>query len=211
MQFKPETIDAFQEDENQRASAFKIYVEAGIKPSIVAEMLGLELPEGTALESLDEKFNKPDPVPPQFTPANTTVTAPPQYQESTAPKSLDAQQIKDLDLWRQVAVRNYSKGKGKAEDFKCDSVPNDISDPIRERLKSADNELDVLKAFDIQSSRVEVFYDFSPILEAMRIEVEGLKHVPQPMSLTTNNEPGKAPVVNVSPSKSESPVIFKGR
>jgi len=56
IKFRPQALDVFQQDENERASAFATYVGAGIKPSIVAQMLGLELPEGVKYEDLD-----PDP------------------------------------------------------------------------------------------------------------------------------------------------------
>jgi hypothetical protein len=178
MQFKPETLDAFQEDENQRAAAYRMYISTDMRPSIAAEMLGLDLPENVEYANLDEKYDKPQvdkPVAPLTDPAlppienpvhanpfggkTATVTPMPEYAvtQSVQVVELDAQQIKDLDLWRQVAVRNYGKGKGKAEDFKCESVPAYITDPIRERLAQADNELDVLKAFDVnaaQSDRV---------------------------------------------------------
>jgi hypothetical protein len=57
--FLPSSLDAFQQDENERATAFAAYVNAGIKPSIVAQMLGLELPEGIEYDDLDPE---PQPV-----------------------------------------------------------------------------------------------------------------------------------------------------
>ena len=202
MQFKPETIDAFQNDETSRATSYVQYTGAQMRPSIAAEMLGLELPEGVDYEDLDEEFDKPDPVP------VINQVMPKKVVDEESPKKkpqLDAQQIKDLDLWRQVATRNYAKGKGKATDFKCASLPGSIADPIRERLAKADNELEVLKSFDIGSSSVEVFYDFMPIYDALRLEINEIKSAPQPMNLTINNESGKAPQVTVKAA--ESPVI----
>jgi hypothetical protein len=52
-EFRPQSIDVFQQDENERAAAFAAYVAAGIKQSIVAQMLGLELPQGVEYEDLD--------------------------------------------------------------------------------------------------------------------------------------------------------------
>ena len=179
MVFKPETLDAFQEDENKRSNAYRMYISTNMRPSIAAEMLGLDLPDGIEYASLDEKYDHPlvdkpvaptnDPaLPPSEDPVHATpfggktvsVTPMPEYEATmTRPVELDAQQIKDLDLWRQVASRNYAKGKGKAEDFKCESVPDYITTPIRDRLKLADDELAVLKAFDVygdQSDRVLV-------------------------------------------------------
>lgn len=55
--FNPQTLDVFQKDENERASALAAYVNAGFKLSVAAQMLGLELPEGIEYEDLD-----PDPA-----------------------------------------------------------------------------------------------------------------------------------------------------
>ena len=67
LKFRPQALDVFQQDENERATAFAQYVGAGLKPSIVAQMLGLDLPEGVTYEDLD-----PDPAP-----APVVVTQPP--------------------------------------------------------------------------------------------------------------------------------------
>jgi hypothetical protein len=54
MKFRPETIDAFQQEEASRANSFKIYVDARIKRSVAAQMVGLELPAGVEYEDLDD-------------------------------------------------------------------------------------------------------------------------------------------------------------
>jgi len=54
-------MQIYQQDENERASAFATYVNAGIKQSIVAQMLGLNLPEGVDFDDLD-----PEPQPVQL-------------------------------------------------------------------------------------------------------------------------------------------------
>lgn len=79
LKFRPQALDVFQQDENERAAAFAQYVGAGLKPSIVAQMLGLELPEGVAFEDLD-----PEPAPPPV-----VVTQPPPLTATNQP---DAQQ-----------------------------------------------------------------------------------------------------------------------
>lgn len=79
LKFRPQALDVFQQDENERAAAFAQYVGAGLKPSIVAQMLGLELPEGVTYEDLD-----PEPAPPPV-----VVTQPPPLTATNQP---DAQQ-----------------------------------------------------------------------------------------------------------------------
>lgn len=59
LRFMPNEMDVFQEDEAQRAQSFATYVNAGIKPSIAAQILGVELPDNVEYADLD-----PEPAPP---------------------------------------------------------------------------------------------------------------------------------------------------
>lgn len=52
--FLGDSLNIFQEDENQRSAAFKTYVDAGIKKSLAAELLGIDLPRNIKYEELDE-------------------------------------------------------------------------------------------------------------------------------------------------------------
>lgn len=57
-EFRPEMLPVYQKDENERAASFAAYVGAGVKPSIVAQILGIDLPEGITFDDLD-----PEPQP----------------------------------------------------------------------------------------------------------------------------------------------------
>jgi HK97 family phage portal protein len=54
--FQPERLSAMQEDEEQRAQAYSLYVNSKIKPSIAAQLVGLNLPDGVTYEMLDEQL-----------------------------------------------------------------------------------------------------------------------------------------------------------
>jgi HK97 family phage portal protein len=56
-EFKPEQLAVYQDDEGERATSFATYVNAGIKASIAAKLVGLDLPEGVDFDDLD-----PDPA-----------------------------------------------------------------------------------------------------------------------------------------------------
>ena len=58
-EFLPDSLPVYQADEQKQATAFASYVGAGIKPSIVAQMLAMELPEGIEFDDLDPE---PQPV-----------------------------------------------------------------------------------------------------------------------------------------------------
>lgn len=60
--FRPETMDVYQTDENERAQSFATYVNAGLPASLAAEMLGLELPDGWEYDDLDETEDEAQPL-----------------------------------------------------------------------------------------------------------------------------------------------------
>ena len=157
--FRPETIDAFQEEESSRAAAFKVYVDAGIKHSIAAQMVGLELPTGVDYDDLDEEEEpEPQPAIQQIAPAEPQPEMDEEPEEEPEEKSitLSAEQIKELNLWRQISERCERKGKGRAADFECKVTPAHVADEIRTKLQSG---CDIAKAFEIGSEPVHQSVD----------------------------------------------------
>ena len=61
--FDPQEMAIYQEDETKRSQAFQAYANAGLPLSIVAEMLGLYLPDGVEYADLDVE---PEPQPVQL-------------------------------------------------------------------------------------------------------------------------------------------------
>lgn len=147
LKFKPDTLDAFQEAESKRAISFFQYSRSGIKRSVAAQILGIKLPEGLDYEDLDKE---PEPV--YSMPKGQATAKPETNTEEKEPVSLTADEAKSINLWRQVAVRNFKKGKGKAEDFKS-SLPSHIENNIRSKLLKAATEEEVIKAFTIGEVR----------------------------------------------------------
>lgn len=217
--FRPETIDAFQEEESTRAAAFKVYVDAGIKQSIAAQMVGLELPTGVEYEDLDPE-EEPEPVIPPVMP----IEPPTEQPEEEAPQkslTLTAAQIKELNLWRQISERCERKGKGRAADFECKALPAELADSIRTKLTTG---VPIPQAFEIGSTpQVELHYDndgLKALAEAINRAVEQPEvkapafnismspinltaQLPQPdqPSIVINVPEQQAPVVNVSPAE----------
>jgi len=60
LKFAPDELEAFQEEEAERAAAFKVYVDAGFKRSWAAQMVGLDLPEGVEADMLDQYAEEQD-------------------------------------------------------------------------------------------------------------------------------------------------------
>jgi SPP1 gp7 family putative phage head morphogenesis protein len=53
--FRPEQMTVYQEDETQRAQAYSLYVNAGMSPSVAAQILGVDLPPGVEYANLDRQ------------------------------------------------------------------------------------------------------------------------------------------------------------
>jgi hypothetical protein len=154
--FRPETIDAFQQEEVDRSAAFTSYVNAGIKPSIAAQMVGLELPVGIEYEDLDPEIPEVlEPFAGQNPPPNEEQQPLPipekeDEDEEEIPVKLNSVQIKELNLWRQIAERNERKGKGRAADFECKHLTKGMADRIRTRLASS---LSIAEAFEVEGEQ----------------------------------------------------------
>jgi len=173
LKFDPNAIDAMQEEEMERATAFSTYVNAGMRPSVAAEMLGIELPQGVEFADLDadmaakqqreqllaeaqaarfqpqEKEEKPDEEqekPTEDKPAEERVR---EERKAADPLTLTSDQIKELNLWRQIAERNWRKGKGACADFEVKTLPAEMADDIRERLKYVTGKEDIGQAFEV--------------------------------------------------------------
>jgi len=173
LKFDPNAIDAMQEEEMERATAFSTYVNAGMRPSVAVEMLGIELPQGVEFADLDadllakqeqeqklaeaqaarfqpqEKEEKPDKEqekPTEDKPAEERVR---EERKAADPLTLTSEQIKELNLWRQIAERNFRKGKGACADFEVKSLPEDMAADIRERLKYVTGKEDIGQAFEV--------------------------------------------------------------
>jgi hypothetical protein len=180
LKFKPDAIDAMQEEENERANAFSVYVHAGVRPSVAAQLLGIELPEGIDYAMLDADLDakeareqklaeaqaarfqqKPEDKPDEKEPMEKDEE--PEEPEEEEPEkkaadmlTLNSDQIKELNLWRQIAERNYRKGKGACVDFEVKALPDDMASDIRGRLKYADSKEDIWQAFDVTGQPMSI-------------------------------------------------------
>lgn len=105
--FTPERMNIYQEDEGERATAFATYVNAGMPPSVAAQIVGVQLPDDMEYSDLDpEPEPEPQPEPPPM--------------EQEAPDEDDAR------LREASALRRWlKKREGKAvdlNDFRADHL-----------------------------------------------------------------------------------------
>ncbi len=113
LRFNSNSLDVFQENETERSSAYKTYIDAGMKPSIAAQMLGLDMPLGVEYADLDPQ---PAPAP---TPA-------PQQPEPSDPGMMD-----DLKAWRRKSLK-----RGRLADFESATITPTVKALVASRVES---------------------------------------------------------------------------
>jgi hypothetical protein len=163
LEFLTKSTDPDMEEEFRRANSFSVY--AGVllnnrnpkAVSIAAQIVGLDLPRDITYEDLDERTEPEEVEEPKPDTDNSESYKPPkqddEYEAEDEEKSVrgfvpNAEQIKELKTWMDIAERKYKKGDG-APEWENKTIPVTIAASINERLSSAQSVEDVTLAFDL--------------------------------------------------------------
>lgn len=160
--FTPDSLDIFQEDENQKAASLGTIVTAISTDPAIAKwgmsVLGYELnqKQEADLDALittkeEEKKQEQEQAAAQMEQdAQLQREAIASKKPAATPaKSFDlsADELKDLALWYDKAKSWHLKGKGAAVDWENKHLREEVAAPIRLKLAEAKNELDIMQAF----------------------------------------------------------------
>lgn len=160
LEFQPETLDIYQEDENERSQALTAYVNAGFPLLMACDILGIELTEEMReeLEAEEEEKEKRREEMAQLAAQapkekeeleeqpNVTTTQPPQFQQQTEEqKAIDA----DLGKWKRKANKALAKGESACVPFESVVIPLRLGEKITAALKTADTPEAIDNAFII--------------------------------------------------------------
>ena len=155
MAFDFDELDIFQEDENQRATSFATYVNAGVNPMAAAEMLGIEMPEDYPF--LAEKEPEPAPV----------IVQPAALPPEEKPNPFD----EDMEKFMRKALKRVKDGKEPDCAFESDVIPGGILDELHAALKLC-HDADEVKAvfegkpeFDVMSELAKELKRANDLLE----------------------------------------------
>lgn len=195
LQVREEEMDLFQEDEGARAAAVTQTVTALADPEtflIAAAIQGYDL--STEVEAQIQALiakKEADKVQMQAQLAQTPATQPGQPAADQQPPAQNAPpkaMIEDLARLRRKALKNI----GKAFDFVSDNIPNLAE--LLEQLKICTCEEEVKAIFDTDITPAPVYSapDYSPLLEAMRMETQSITSR-QPVNVTVNSGDEKRP------------------
>lgn len=152
--FRPEELDVFQEDEEQRSSSLGALVSAGFPVDLAAEILGYDLTD-EQWARLKEEANKPEPQPVILSRGgaeNADGEGTEDKQKEPAEDELDEDAKAEVKTWRRYALKH---GAEKALGFECAHVPAELADSIRERLKAAGDEAALKAVFDGDAEAVK--------------------------------------------------------
>ena len=178
-EFLLDGLDVFQEDEAQRAAAFKVYVDAGLPLEVSGLMLGLELPEGWTWERIaNEKAERQAAIAEQMKPAQPEPGQPAQVEpdddeqpeQPAKPNPFAAKAtLDDLRKWRAK-----SKKRGTLAEFESDAIPADVVDTIK--AHSENGWLEALDAAIAQTIPPAPVKDVADLVLALTRATEALRN-----------------------------------
>ncbi len=143
-EFRPEAAEPSQDEEMHRSQAYHQYVISGMLPSVAAQILGIDLPQGMEYADLDKNVIKPDEQP--------TIAKPQGDAEAVLDEDDDEMPAKaweEMDNWRRKAVRLAKRGKPVTFEFKTEHMDERHAEIIRKRLQYAATPDEVKSAFEI--------------------------------------------------------------
>lgn len=171
LRFLPDTLDIFQEDENERSLAYKNYLDSGMRPSVAAVLLGLELPQGVTPEQLDSDWDRKQTMSLQIAQARAQSMVSQGGQENQDSRQDSRQESRqnpprpepddddeqdgraralrdDLTRWQKKALKSAKAGDDPAGvAFTSDVIPAALASAIRGQLEGV-NDAGVKAVFD---------------------------------------------------------------
>lgn len=141
--FMPETLDAFQEDENNRAAALKTLVDSGIPLLMAMDLLGFELTDKQKAE-LKKLEAEPEPETPSTLEGqpNITVSQVPQLQANN-----ETNYEEELRRWERKSLNAIRRGSPAQVAFESTVLSPKAVGRIYNRLAQCKSEDDIRGLF----------------------------------------------------------------
>lgn len=208
---REQDMDVFQEDETARAGAVASLVSSIEKPDeflIAADILGYDLTDEqiSDIEALaEERKKQAEEIQNNMNPKET-----PKEELSEETGDLPVTE-KRLATWRRFTLK---RGRESVSKFDTNGIPEDVVKSVISRVEQSTNEDELKAAFDSEPTPIVVRQvDPSPVIEAMRIEMQALKSAPtQPANINVTihpSDPTPVTVTNTMPEvKAEPPTVI---
>ena len=143
LEFQPQTLDIFQEDESERADALLKYTQAGYPLLMASDVLGVELSEEQRAileeqerikaENRDRMLELSQRQPPPF--------------ENNSDREEENKMLDDLGKWERKALNALKRGKGAAVEFSSDEIPLVLQGAIEGQLDTITDSKGVKELF----------------------------------------------------------------
>jgi len=143
--------DKGQEEERQRAGAYRAYVASGMKPSIAAQVVGIDLPADIEYADLDDVFVPPVPQPVNESEIQIEKEEEPEIEEPKSVTLLTIDQLRELEHWQDLAFRKLKQGKSLAFPWVSKTLPEEVASTIRDRLPACKTTAEIERAFQLDS------------------------------------------------------------
>jgi len=143
LQFRPNEMDIFQEDEEDRSGAVVNYINAALVAPpkvtrVVFEMMGVELPGGMEYDEFEKmlaesKESMPEPVA-EATQGSLRPVGGTLPEDDGEGKSL---MLAEWDAWKRKALKRVKRNRTAATPFKADHIPAELVDLVTVLLEEA--------------------------------------------------------------------------
>jgi len=171
-EFLPETLDAFSEDENERAQSLKTLTDAGIPLLMALDLLGFELSDEQRAELEAEKIAKEERAKVMAEnlakqPADEGQPKPDEQRPPMpSPNGNGNNQAAENErkLWKHKALNAVVKGKSADVPFDAEHIPADETERIRVQLASAKTVEDVTNVFWDGTNSITIVRGSDPLL-----------------------------------------------
>lgn len=183
IEFRPEITNTGTEEERERAGAYRAYVLSGMKRSLAAQVVGLDMPPDVDYETLDEgphplearqqqgigdaQIAEDDVAPEGVEEGSVSKTA-------DAPTLLTIDQLRELELWQSFAYRKLKQGNSLDFPFVCKCLPESVASAIREQLPACRNRADIERVFQMSARDEDPIKELA---EALNLAVSKLEVV----------------------------------
>jgi hypothetical protein len=146
LEFRPETLDAFQTDEHERAGALQQLTSAGVPLLMAMDILGFELSDEQRAElekAAQEKEQRADEMAEQL-------SQQPQPDEQPQPgqEPDEGEQMRgDMAKWQKKALKALERGKSACVAFESEYISEDIHNSVMDALDGCKTAEDVRGVF----------------------------------------------------------------
>ena len=139
LEFSPETLDIYQEDEAERSASLASLVSARTPLLMAMDLLGFELTDEQRLQLEEQEKNKEE--------MSDQMAENMQGRGNNEPAPIVRQQDDEMAKWMRKSLNSLSKGKSADVPFVSEIIPASLHGAICGALSSAQDTADVADIF----------------------------------------------------------------